>query len=160
MTRIQIQPITAEDFSPFGTLLTARPGCARLNFAAPVNNFRPNAKANLAIVRPPVAVMPCCVTLMERHAYSTQAFMPLGGVRALLFVAPGGDAGPDLTQARAFAVPGDIGISYHVGTWHMGMALLDQPGSMAMLVHEDGSAADTEFRVIAAVELSAAAAAE
>lgn len=153
MKQIRIAPISAEEFSPFGNLLTTKPTCARLNFAAPVNNFRPSAKANLAIVRPPVAVMPCCVTLMERHPCSTQAFMPLGGVRALLFVAPGGDAGPDLSQAHAFAVPGDIGISYHVGTWHMGMALLDQAGTMAMLVHEDGTEADTEFREITPVQL-------
>ena len=160
MKHIRVTPISAEEFSPFGNLLTAKPGCARLNFAAPVNNFRPGAEANLAIVRPPVAVMPCSVTLMERHRHSTQAFIPFGGVRALLFVAPGGDAGPDLSQAQAFAVPGDIGISYHVGTWHMGMALLDQAGTMAMLVHEDGTEADTEFRAIEAVELSAEAAAE
>ena len=160
MKRIRIEPISAEAFAPFGSLLTTAPGIARLNFAAPVTNFRPSAKANLAIVRPPVAAMPCHVTLMERHSFSTQAFLPLGGVRALLFVAPGGDAGPDLTQAHAFAVPGDIGISYHVGIWHMGMALLDDAGSMAMLVHEDGTEADTEFRAIDAVELNADAAAE
>lgn len=160
MKQFRIAPISAEAFAPFGSLLTTEPSIARLNFAAPVSNFRPGAKPNLAIVRPPVAAMPCRVTLMERHRFSTQAFMPLGGVRALLFVAPGGDAGPDLAQAHAFAVPGDIGISYHVGTWHMGMALLEDAGSMAMLVHEDGTEADTEFREIEAVELSAAAAAE
>ena len=51
MKHIRVTPISAEEFSPFGNLLTAKPGCARLNFAAPVNNFRPGAEANLAIVK-------------------------------------------------------------------------------------------------------------
>lgn len=153
MKRYAIEPITADAFAPFGTVLAAPPDLARVNFAAPVSNYRPTARANLALVRPPMATFPFRVSLMERHPFSTQAFLPLGGAPALLFVAPGGDEGPNLLAARAFAVPGDVGVSYAVGTWHMGMASLRDTGSMAMLVHEDGSAGDTEFRAIETVEL-------
>ncbi len=153
MRQIRLIPITAEAFAPFGVLNTIPPGVARVNFTAPVENLRTHAKVNLAMVRPPMTDLPLRIEMMERHCFSTQAFIPLGGVRAILLVAAGGDDGPDLVAAQAFLVPGDIGFSYQVGVWHAGMTTLGQAGAMAMLVHEDGSAADTEFRDIAPVEI-------
>ena len=153
MRRYRVEPIDAGAFAPFGTLLAAPPDVARTDRAAPVTSLRPGAHANLALVRPPVAALPLRVDLLERHPFSTQAFLPLGHLTALLFVAPGGDEGPDLTRARAFAVPPGAGISYAVGTWHMGMASLGAAGAMAMLVHEDGGSGDTEFRPIEPIEL-------
>ncbi len=154
MKHFKTEPITAAAFIPFGALISIPPDVKRVNFAAPITNLRPSARANLALVRPPLATLPCRVSLMERHCHSTQAFVPMGGLRALIFVAPGGDAGPNLSQARSFIVAGDIGISYAVGIWHIGMACLSAPGIMAMLVHEDGSAEDTEFREIPTIELT------
>jgi len=155
MKRIVIRPISVGAFAPFGVLIAIPVGVARMNFTAPITNLRPLARANLAMVRPPVTDLPLRVDQMERHRFSTQAFIPLGGVRAVLLVAPGGDEGPDLDAAQAFLVPGDIGISYHVGVWHIGMTNLGGAGAMAMLVHEDGSADDTEFRPVASLEIIA-----
>ncbi len=153
MRQLRIAPISAEAFAPFGVLVTISPGVARVNFTAPVENLRADARANLAMVRPPTTDLPLRIDLMERHRFSTQAFIPLGGVAAVLLVAPGGDEGPDLDAAHAFLVPGDIGISYHIGVWHTGMTTLGTAGAMAMLVHEDGSADDTEFRAVSSVEI-------
>lgn len=153
MRQILLTAISPEAFAPFGVLITIAPGTARMNFTAPVENLRAHASANLAMVRPPATDLPLLVDLMERHRFSTQAFIPLGGVQAVLLVAPGGDEGPDLDAARAFLVPGDVGISYHVGVWHTGMTTLAQAGAMAMLVHEDGSADDTGFRPVSPLEI-------
>ena len=152
MRRIVATAIDAAAFAPFGTLLKAPVGEVRANFVAPVSNLRAGAKPNLVMLRPPVAALPMQVALMERHCFSTQTFFPFGGVQAILLVAPGGDAGPELDNAQAFLVPGNVGLSYHVGVWHMGMATL-AAGMMAMLVHEDGGAADTEFRAIEGLEI-------
>ena len=154
MRQVRIAPISAAAFAPFGVLVTILPGVARVNFTAPVENLRTHARANLAMVRPPVTDLPLRIDLMERHRFSTQAFIPLCGVQAVLLVAPGGDDGPDLDAARAFLVPGDVGFSYHVGVWHTGMTTLGAPGAMAMLVHEDGSANDTEFRPVSPIEIT------
>ena len=155
MRRIVVAAIEAAAFAPFGVLLAAPIGEVRQNFVAPVSNLRAGAKANLVMLRPPVAILPMQVALMERHCFSTQAFFPFGGMQAILLVAPGGDAGPELDQAQAFLVPEDVGVSYHVGVWHMGMAVRTA-GTMAMLVHEDGGPGDTEFRAIEALEIVAA----
>jgi ureidoglycolate lyase len=153
MRQIRLTAISSALFAPFGVLVAAPPGTARVNFVAPVTNSRLHARANLAIVHPPVTDLPLQVDLMERHCFSTQAFLPINGVEAVLLVAPGGDDGPDLAAAQAFLVPGNIGFSYHIGVWHAGMILRGAAGAMAMLVHEDGSADDTEFRPVPTIEI-------
>lgn len=153
MRQVRIAPISAEAFAPFGVLVTIPADVARVNFTAPVENLRSHARANLAMVRPPVTDLPLRVEMMERHRFSTQAFIPLGGVQAVLLVAPDGDDGPDLDLACGFLVPGDASFSYHVGVWHTGMITLGAHGAMAMLVHEDGSANDTEFRPVSPIEI-------
>jgi ureidoglycolate lyase len=151
--RVKLEAISREAFAPFGEIIDAKPDMSRRNHVAPVMNLRPHATANLCVVRPPVVGFPLIIQEMERHPFSTQAFLPLSGVPYLLVVAPADEAGPDLSQLRAFQVPGDRGISYGVGVWHTGMALIGQPGGMAMLVHEDGSAEDTQVQAISAVEI-------
>ncbi|MBS7803438.1 ureidoglycolate lyase [Rhizobiales bacterium TNE-4] len=141
---ITAQPISASAFARYGTLIDAGIDVPRLNFAVPVENVRETARANLCIVRPPVITLPFTVDTMERHAFSTQAFFPLDSTNYLLVVAEGDDR-PDLATAAAFLVPGTQAISYRRGVWHIGMAVLDAPCGMAMLVHEDGSARDTDY---------------
>jgi ureidoglycolate lyase len=145
---IVAQPISAPAFTRFGTLIDSEINVPRLNFAVPVENHRETARANLCIVRPPVVTLPFTVDTMERHAFSTQAFFPLDTQRYLLVVAEGGDA-PDLSTLAAFIVPGRQGISYTRGIWHIGMAVLDAPCGMAMLVHEDGAGRDTDYVAVA-----------
>lgn len=142
--KITAQPISADAFAPFGTLIDPAIDVPRLNFAVPVENARSTARANLCIVRPPVISLPFTIDTMERHAYSTQAFFPLDAVRYLIVVAHGADA-PDLSTLRAFLVDGKFGFSYARGIWHIGMAVLDQPCGMAMMVHEDGGPRDTDY---------------
>ncbi len=141
---IDARPIDAAAFAPFGTLIDPAIDVPRFNFAVPVENRRGAARPNLCIVRPPVVSLPFTVDTMERHAFSTQAFFPLDAAAYLLVVAQGGDA-PDMTTLRAFTVPRSLGISYAPGIWHIGMAVLEKPCGMAMLVHEDGGARDTDY---------------
>lgn len=141
---ITARPITAEAFAPYGTLIDPAIDCPRLNFAVPVENERASARPNLCIVRPPVVTLPFSFNVMERHAFSTQAFFPLDAAAYVLAVAQGDEA-PDCSTLSAFIVPGDRAFSYARGVWHIGMAVLDRPCGMAMLVHEDGGARDTDY---------------
>lgn len=141
---IKAQPINAASFAPYGTLIDPNIDCPRLNFAVPVENGRATARANLCIVRPPVVTLPFTIDVMERHAFSAQTFFPLDAAAYLLVVAKGDDA-PELSTLAAFIVPGDRAFSYAPGIWHIGMAALGKPCGMAMLVHEDGGARDTDY---------------
>jgi ureidoglycolate lyase len=149
MLTLHTEPITAAAFRPFGTLLVAPNVGVRENFAAEVFNGRPESKANLALIRETPADASLTVTTLERHPFSTQAFFPLSVPRYLVVVCgAASDGAPDLKTLRAFDVPGDQAISYAASTWHMGIKTLDAPGVFAMLIHEDGSAADCEFREV------------
>lgn len=148
LMNVKAQTISADAFAPYGILLDPEIECPRRNYAAPVENGRSTASANLCLVRPPVVTLPLTIHEMERHAFSTQAFFPLDTSRYVIVVALGEEA-PRRDQTMAFIVPGTRGISYHRGIWHIGMAVLDRPCGMAMLVHEDSGPRDTDLLPVA-----------
>jgi ureidoglycolate lyase len=124
---------------------------ARLDRAGALFSGRESATPNLALVRAEAARLPLTIELMERHPQSSQAFFPLAGGRYLVMVCPStADDAPDLSRLLAFVVGPGQAINYDAGTWHHPMTALDGPATFAMLVWEDGSADDCEFRPIAA----------
>ena len=143
------RPITANAFLPFGYLLETPKKGGRENFAAIIFNGRASAKTNLALVHEQPAATRFSATTLERHPLSTQSFFPLGVRRYLVVVCGSRDNGdPDLESLCAFECRGDQAVSYAAGIWHMGMKTLDAPGVFAMLVHEDNSELDCEFRTV------------
>ncbi|WP_342778993.1 ureidoglycolate lyase [Methylobacterium terricola] len=88
---------------------------------------------------------------LERHPLSAQAFLPLAVGDYLVVVAPDAGGRPDEASLRAFRVPAGTGIVYRSGAWHAHMTTMAEPGTFAMLVHEDGSPGDCVFASIAPV---------
>lgn len=80
---------------------------------------------------------------LERHALSTQMFVPMGSARYLVVVATGGDA-PDLSTLAAFVVEGAQAITYAPGIWHHPMVALDRDADFVNVIFADGSAADCD----------------
>jgi ureidoglycolate lyase len=84
------------------------------------------------------------VTILERHPYTSQTFIPLSdGGRYLVIVAPSvypsqsypalptprgkdlpGPGLPDLARLEAFVAEGDQAVTYGAGTWHAPMMVL------------------------------------
>jgi len=152
----EAEPLTAQAFAPFGQVLEMPSDTPRLDHAADLVNGRPGARPNLAMIRAPAASLPLHATLLERHPYSTQAFVPLDAQRYLLLVCVDDGRGhPDLATARAFIARWDQAINYHANVWHHSMAALDRAGIFAMLIWEDGSIDDCQFASIAAITVEA-----
>ena len=146
-TLITARPLTAEGFRPFGQVLEA-PGAEplRIERAATLDNRRPGVAPNLAIIRSAAKVPPVEVGLLERHRYSTQAFMPMRVSRYLVMVCPAlADGAPDLSRCEAFVAGPGQGLNYNADQWHAGMTALDAPGEFAMFIWQDDSADDCEF---------------
>ncbi|GAA5823941.1 hypothetical protein JCM3770_004140 [Rhodotorula araucariae] len=85
------------------------------------------------------------VKVLERHEFSSQAFMPMGagqdGRYLVLVALPGADGQPDLATLRAFMASSVQGISYHPNVWHHPLiALGDAKMDFACVVHETGIA--------------------
>jgi ureidoglycolate hydrolase len=108
------QPIAASAFAPYGQLIAATedgalfgPQDAELVLSAGTPRFYIMA---LARREPTIRGITC-------HVRVTQCLASVGGVPWYLLVAPPGDV-PDPNRLAAFAIPGNVAIKLHVGTWH------------------------------------------
>lgn len=156
---MQAIPLTQDEYRAYGDVIEARadvkPVTANLgfarrhNFLAPISDLRPGrASPNLCVFRCDPMVPPggtqFDVKLLERHEHSTQAFIPMNGVRRyLVLVALGGDS-PDIKTLKAFMATGSQGITYRPGIWHHPLVALDQVSDFTCLVYECGDAGDCE----------------
>jgi ureidoglycolate lyase len=160
MSPLPVLPLDPLAYAPYGEVVSPRhdqstrpanlgTAIRHLDVAA-LRDLRPgSARPHLSIyccAPPPGAPT---VRLLERHAHSTQLFVPLGdGARYLAVVARGAER-PDLATLRIFEVTGCTGITYHPGTWHHPLIVLDRPTDFLCLVWEDGTAGDCEEVAIA-----------
>jgi ureidoglycolate lyase len=154
--RLTARPLTAEAFAPFGEVLEAPAGPGRAYFDSALANRRPAASPSLSIVvKEPLAAMPLRSTVMERHLFSSQSFIPLDAGRWLAVVAPGAPdgCGPDMARALAFLARGDQGVTYGADVWHHPFTVLDRPARFAVVMWRDGTAADDEFTEVPAFEI-------
>ena len=159
MTRIRIQPITAEAFAPFGEVLTSRDQptkyinagrCERHHALATVE--RGGGEAIISIFRSEPVSLPYDCTLLERHPLGSQAFMPLGEDPWLSVVAhdEGGRPGAPL----AFLVPAGTGVNLRAGVWHGVLTPLDRPADF-LVVDREGDGVNLEEVEIAPVTIEA-----
>lgn len=160
---VTAEPLTQTAYRPYGDVVSVRgdvtPKRANLGFAdrydflARLESRRPGARPNLCVFHcRPQLVAPAtsfAVKVLERHAHSTQVFVPMAGVERFLVIVCLGKDEPDPATLRAFLATGAQGMTYHPGVWHHPLVALDAPGEFACLVWEDGSAGDAEVLPLA-----------
>jgi ureidoglycolate lyase len=147
MRQIHARPLSREGFAPFGDVLEAPADGGRTYFDGGLGNARPDASPSLSLTRAaPAAELPLVAKVMERHEFSSQSFIPLAIGRWLIIVAPSAaGGGPDASAAQAFLAGPGQGITFHVGTWHHPLTVLDRPAELAVFMWRDGTAGDEEF---------------
>lgn len=159
MRTLALQPLTHEVYAPYGEVIELPPRdnpgrlvnqgfVRRFDQAAEISTLRPHAELNFCLFRcKPRPLEGFTVTLLERHADSTQLFVPLTPARYLVVVALGGEQ-PDLSTLAAFLVEGPRGISYRPGVWHLPLVSFDHETDFACVVYEDGSARDCDVAML------------
>ncbi|TIA87619.1 hypothetical protein E3P81_03855 [Wallemia ichthyophaga] len=83
--------------------------------------------------------------LLERHKYTSQSFIPMGGGGShyLVVVAlSGADEKADMSTLKAFTASSSQGITYMAGVWHAPMIALEAVTDFCCLVHESGEAGE------------------
>jgi ureidoglycolate lyase len=147
MRTIPLEPLTPEAFAPFGDVLVPPPEPGRNYFADALASARPAARPSLSVATVGAAsALPLTARKMERHAHSSQSFMPLGAADYLVVVAPhGADGRPDTGAARAFHATNGMGVTYRMDTWHHPLTVLSAPCRFAIFMWLDGSSTDEEF---------------
>ncbi len=156
-------PLTAEGFAPYGSVIglpaSHKPADADVKdvnqgTAKKIVGQAPvlSTYASLASTTAATSIhlyhctplpTPFSVKVLERHRFTTQAFIPMtpaGGKQqgALIIVAQNGaDDKPDLRTLAAFHSSTTQGISYHPGIWHHPMvALGSEATDFACVVNE------------------------
>lgn len=143
---IVARPLDAEAFAPFGQVFGTPARPERIDLDLALVNHRSAARPTIALIRAAPVALPFETTVLERHRFSSQTFVPARVARYLVVVAPGAvDGGPDLTGIRAFVATGGQGVNYVAGTWHHGLTVLDAEATFTMVMWNDGSDQDTEF---------------
>jgi ureidoglycolate lyase len=119
---IRIQPLTAEAFAPFGTVIDVGERAPNYVAASGTEGWHvafESGRPLVSLLRTPYQGLR--FRTMERHFHVSQAFIPLGGQRAAVAVAPPSaepDEVPRLDAIRAFLLDGSKGYVLHKGTWH------------------------------------------
>jgi len=150
---ISPKPITKENFSKFGDMITTgdikpleiNDGYAkRFDGIANLDTSKNNGKTTICIFSALKRSFPMKINMMEKHPLGSQAFIPMKETTFLVFVAPEDDK-LDLQKVESFIVPPGIGVNYNPGIWHfplistenMNFLVVDRKGSGDNLVIEN-----------------------
>ncbi len=147
MKTIIAKPLNAKDFAPFGDVLEIPKEPGRVYFQESLGNLRPHASASLSTThKEPSPGLPFEVSLLERHEFSSQSFMPAEVKCWMIVVAPHDAQGkPDLERVQAFLADDTQGITYKPNTWHHGLTVFDAPGKFNIFMWRDKTSGDEEF---------------
>ncbi|HBT02460.1 MAG TPA: ureidoglycolate lyase [Citreicella sp.] len=138
MTRIALQPLTAEAFAPFGDVLDTSGAPDRIINQGLCGRFHDRAaldfadgRAGISLFRAEPRQLPLVLDMVERHPDGSQAFLPMSEAPFLVVVAP--DEGGTPGRPRAFLTQAGQGVNYHRGVWHGVLCPLSAPGLFAVV---------------------------
>jgi ureidoglycolate lyase len=144
---LRAEPLTSAAFLPYGEVIECPAIPGRTYFEDALANLRPEAKPSISLtVKAPLAALPLRSTMMERHEYSSQSFIPQEGGRWLAIVAPhAAGGGPDMARARAFLCGQNQGVTYGADVWHHPFTVLDREARFVIVMWRTGGQGDEEF---------------
>ncbi|WP_425497563.1 ureidoglycolate lyase [Hoeflea ulvae] len=147
MQKLELEPLTADAFAPFGTVLDTGAAEIRMINGGTTERFHALAMADtetgggrtiLSLFRGQPRSFPYAVDMMERHPLGSQAFFPLTPRPWIAVVAPDENGRPG--SPRAFAVAGHVGVQYARNVWHHPLIAVGAPSDFLVMDREgDGS---------------------
>ena len=118
-------PLAREAFAPYGDVIETAGAvhypinngkCERYHDLATVEVAGPGARAIVSIFSGTPYELPLTLTMVERHPFGSQAFMPLSPAPFLVVVCHDGPNGPG--EPHAFVTAPGQGVSYPRNRWH------------------------------------------
>lgn len=145
MRELTLEPLTAEAFAPFGTVMDTSASELRMINGGTTERFHALAMADtatgggqtiLSLFRGQPRAFPYAVDMMERHPLGSQAFFPVTGGDWIAVVAT--DAGGSPGAPRAFRVPGHVGVQYARNVWHHPLIAVGRISDFLVMDREGG----------------------
>ena len=133
MRELVPEPLTAQAFAPFGSVIEASDAAVKIDInqghairydrLADVDVADGGGTPVISLFRAkPLAEL--VLKSFERHPLGSQSFIPLSGKRYLVAVAQPGEF--DLSKVRLFRAEGHQGVHYHKGVWHHFLLVLEE----------------------------------
>lgn len=138
--KLRIEPMTEENFSPFGYLLDATERPTDHRIIAPVD-FEADGTGTLGVIWQPYEGVQ--FSQLERHFAVTQSFIQMSGSPAVVAVAEPTDlddpmASPNPEDVHAFLIDGNKGYALKRGTWHsLNRYILTPPGAVFAILNSN-----------------------
>lgn len=133
MRELTPEPLTAEAFAPFGSVIEASDAAERIDInqghavrydaLAAADCADGGGHTVLSLFRAKPLAEPV-LKMFERHPLGSQSFVPLGGKPYLVAVAPAGEFDP--AEVRVFRAEGHQGVHYRKGVWHHFLLVLEE----------------------------------
>lgn len=149
--QIEIQPLTPEQFAPFGDVLEASGFPDKIINQGLCERFHDRARldfddgrAGISIFKGEPRAVPLMLDLVERHPLGSQAFVPMSADPFLVVVAR--DKGGEPVDPQAFVTQAGQAINFHRGTWHGVLTPLHAPALFAVIDRIGGGTNLEEFR--------------
>lgn len=134
-------------FARYGAVFHRPTSAGRTALDEVLGCAHPEGRIRASLTRLDPQELPLSLPRMERHPFAAQLFVPVSGVRYLAVTALGTDA-PDMTTIEAWVIPGDVGIAYGIGIWHVPMIALDGPATFAVLMHRVSPDLDEDWHTL------------
>ena len=93
-------------------------------------------KSTLHIYEAKKREFPLQITMLEKHPYFSQTFMPRS-TKPFLAVVCLGDDTPDLSTLKAFVTNGNQGVFYRRGVWHFPLISLEDDEQFIVIDRSD-----------------------
>lgn len=131
MRELTPEPLTAEAFAPFGSVIEASDEAVKLDInqghairydrLAEIDVADGTGAISLFRARP---LSELVLRVFERHPLGSQSFVPLSGKPYLVAVAPAGPFDP--AKIHLFRAEPHQGVHYRKGVWHHFLLVLDE----------------------------------
>ena len=138
MTRVSIEPLTAEAFQPFGDMLDISGAPDRMINQGLCGRYHDRARlqfldgrAGVSLFNAEPRTLPYRLEMVERHPDGSQTFIPMTQKPFLVIVAPDTAQGPGLP--RVFRTAPGQAINFLRNTWHGVLTPLTAPGLFAVV---------------------------
>lgn len=141
---LDVQKMTPDAFSPYGEVIGAR-GQVELDLDG----------GKVSFVAQTVEARPLLFSFLGRHERTEQVFVPVGGTRSVIAVAPpceNGTAAPNVERMAAFLVDGSCAFKLHRGAWHTSAFPLDERSTFMVLDRENTLEEDYDLRDLATTQ--------
>ena len=153
MNTIKLTPekLTTKNFSQFGEVIsiennefiTINDGYAK-KYAdlAQIDTQEQNGQTSVHIFVAKKRQFPLQITMLEKHPFFSQTFIPRGNTPFIIVVSPPAEE-PVIENIRVFISNGDQGISYSRGVWHFPLISIDDNSQFIVIDRKHNTDLDT-----------------